>query len=141
MVRREAGGREGGSDDMPVPPPPPELDEYSPGCESPQLKHLLQRLQDLTDFLLVHHWQTQFGSYVCPPTPTQEPIPTVESFLMVLLEEWSGGDYQSEVLGLLSHLSLQPFGGMYIRVTSVCDDRYHAYTFAWDKLCALFTPH
>ena len=25
--------------------------------------------------------------------------------------------------------------------TSVCDDRYHACTFAWDKLCALFTPH
>lgn len=70
-----------------------ELDEYSPGCESPQLKHLLQRLQDLTDFLL-------------------EPIPTVESFLMVLLEEWSGEDYQSEVLGLLSHLSLQPFGDL-----------------------------
>ena len=22
----------------------------------------------------------------------------------------------------------------------VCDDRYHACTFAWDKLCALFTP-
>ena len=25
--------------------------------------------------------------------------------------------------------------------SSVCDDRYHACTFAWDKLCALFTPH
>ena len=25
--------------------------------------------------------------------------------------------------------------------TSVCDDRYHACTFAWDKLGALFTPH
>ena len=25
--------------------------------------------------------------------------------------------------------------------TSVCDDHYHACTFAWDKLCALFTPH
>ena len=26
-------------------------------------------------------------------------------------------------------------------VTSVCDDLYHACTFAWDKLCTLFTPH
>ena len=25
--------------------------------------------------------------------------------------------------------------------SSVCDDRYCACTFAWDKLCALFTPH
>ena len=25
--------------------------------------------------------------------------------------------------------------------SSVCDDRYHACTFAWYKLCALFTPH
>ena len=25
--------------------------------------------------------------------------------------------------------------------SSVCDDRYHTFTFAWDKLCALFTPH
>ena len=25
--------------------------------------------------------------------------------------------------------------------SSVCDDRYRACTFAWDKLCALFTPH
>ena len=25
--------------------------------------------------------------------------------------------------------------------SSVCDDLYHACTFAWDKLCALFTPH
>ena len=124
MVRREAGGRERGSDDMPVPPPPPELDEYSPGCESPQLKHLLQRLQDLTDFLLVHIGKHSLEATYAPPP--QEPIPTVESFLMVLLEEWSGEDYQSEVLGLLSHLSLQPFGGMYIRVTSVCDDHYHA---------------
>ena len=25
--------------------------------------------------------------------------------------------------------------------TVVCNDLYHAYTFAWDILCALFTPH
>ena len=25
--------------------------------------------------------------------------------------------------------------------SSVCDDLYHACTFAWDKLCVLFTPH
>ena len=25
--------------------------------------------------------------------------------------------------------------------TSVCDDLYHAYTFAWSILCSLFTPH
>ena len=25
--------------------------------------------------------------------------------------------------------------------SSVCDDRYHACTIAWDKLCTLFTPH
>ena len=25
--------------------------------------------------------------------------------------------------------------------SSVCDDLYHACTFAWDKLCTLFTPH
>ena len=25
--------------------------------------------------------------------------------------------------------------------SSVCDDLYRACTFAWDKLCALFTPH
>ena len=25
--------------------------------------------------------------------------------------------------------------------SSVCDDRYHASTLAWDKLCALFTPN
>ena len=28
-----------------------------------------------------------------------------------------------------------------VDTTSVCDDRYHACTFASDKLCALFTPH
>ena len=30
---------------------------------------------------------------------------------------------------------------MYMYMASVCDDRYHACTFAWDKLGALFTPH
>lgn len=41
----------------------------------------------------------------------QEPIPTVESFLHILLEEWNGDDYRNEILDLLSHLSLQPFDG------------------------------
>lgn len=47
----------------------------------------------------------------CPP---QEPIPTVESFLSILLEVWNGSDYQHEVLQLLTHLSLQPFEGLII---------------------------
>lgn len=42
---------------------------------------------------------------------SQEPIPTVEHFLSLLLETWNGEDYQSEVLSLLTHLSLQPFEG------------------------------
>ena len=41
----------------------------------------------------------------------QEPIPTVESFLHILLEEWNGDDYRREILNLLSHLTLQPFDG------------------------------
>ena len=41
----------------------------------------------------------------------KEPIPTVESFLHILLEEWNGDDYRNEILDLLSHLSLQPFDG------------------------------
>ena len=41
----------------------------------------------------------------------QEPIPTVEHFLSILLKTWNGEDYQHEVLALLSHLSLQPFEG------------------------------
>lgn len=39
----------------------------------------------------------------------QEPIPTVESFLHILLEEWNGDDYRHEILNLLTHISLQPF--------------------------------
>ena len=42
---------------------------------------------------------------------TQEPVPTVESFLEILLEVWDGEDYQTEIFQLLSHLSLQPFEG------------------------------
>ena len=40
---------------------------------------------------------------------SQEPIPTVESFLHILLEEWNGDDYRREIMDLLSHLSLQSF--------------------------------
>lgn len=67
-----------------------ELDEYSPGSENAHLKRLLQCLAQLTEFIL-------------------EPVPTVESFLEILLEVWDGEDYQTEIFQLLSHLSLQPF--------------------------------
>ena len=44
--------------------------------------------------------------------PPQEPIPTVESFLSILLEVWNGSDYQHEIFQLLTHLSFQPFEGL-----------------------------
>ena len=34
----------------------------------------------------------------------------------------------------ICHQNLSPY-------KSACDDLYHACTFAWDKLCALVTPH
>jgi centromere protein I len=67
-----------------------ELDSYSPGSVNPDLKSLLGDLHKLTQFIM-------------------EPIPTVESFLHILLEEWNGDDYRNEIMDLLSHLSLQPF--------------------------------
>ena len=45
---------------------------------------------------------------------SQEPIPTVEDFLEVFMENWNGTDYQEEILQLLGHLSLVPFEGVYV---------------------------
>jgi hypothetical protein len=87
-----------------------ELDSYTPGApETPFLSNLLKCLYNLTSFLLV----SRTPSPPCPaPTNfSQEPIPTVEHFLSLLLETWNGDDYQSEVLALLTHISLQPFEG------------------------------
>lgn len=72
----------------------PELDDYKPGhAESPRLLQLLQCITQLTDFLL-------------------EPIPTVETFLLILLECWNGEEYATEVFHLLSYCSLQHFSDL-----------------------------
>ena len=110
-----------------------ELDKYShrDGAEdvkNPFLSNLLKCLVNLTTLIsvmhdIVHMYDLFTALYSSPSWPlhvplmivlsllSQEPIPTVEAFLPILLESWDGEDYQHEVLSLLSHLSLQPFEG------------------------------
>ena len=48
-------------------------------------------------------------SLICTCTCGQEPIPVLEQFLELVLENWNGDVYRKEVFQLLSHISLQPF--------------------------------
>ena len=43
--------------------------------------------------------------FVC----VQEPIPVLELFLELLLEDWNGNKHRNEILKVMSYLSLQPF--------------------------------
>lgn len=47
----------------------------------------------------------------------QEPLPTVELFLLILLECWNGEDYKTQVFKLLSYTSLQHFDGTHPHIT------------------------
>ena len=99
-----------------------DLDEYVPG--DPERPHLLHRLQctaKLTEFLLVRRspvqennvccifWWLKFHYYWSDSPLLQEPLPTMETFLQILLECWNGEDYQDQIFKLLSFTTLQPF--------------------------------
>lgn len=73
----------------------------------------------------VHHGRLGSLVWVCGDvvllSHSQEPIPTVESFLHILLEDWNGDDYRSEILQLMTHLSLQPFESMCVHLYSISE--------------------
>ena len=51
------------------------------------------------------------------------------------------GERKIEHIEQIEHIYQIHYSDSCLLELSVCDDLYHACTFAWDKLCALFTPH
>lgn len=108
----------------------------APDVKNSFFPKLLKCLANLTTFLSVSHSPppNQLSSHACL---SQEPIPTVEGFLPILLESWDGEDYQADVLALLSHLSLQPFEGTVKSAYSVCLTEASCLFQSWRRVISL----